>query len=116
MKDFNYYSCNFVVKDFNYKVACPLDNTYGMIFYSRLKINSNKICFLVKEEIPSFEINVLLSSGIAIDIFTAHPQPPSPTENERSTERDAELLLIAKKVKARNNPTLVMGDLNDVAW
>lgn len=102
--------------NYKYKISCPLENTYGMIFYSRLKIKSHKICFLVEQDIPSFEITVTLPSGIDISLFTAHPQPPSPTENDRSTERDAELMLIAKKVKATNGPSLVMGDLNDVAW
>jgi endonuclease/exonuclease/phosphatase (EEP) superfamily protein YafD len=87
-----------------------------MIFYSRLKIRSHKINFLVQPDIPSFEIIVELPAGIPISIFTAHPQPPSPTENEKSTERDAELMLMAKKVKDKGDPTLVMGDLNDVAW
>src|SRR5690606_20912724 len=41
---------------------------------------------------------------------------PFPTENSRSTERDAELLLVAKEVKDMRSPILVVGDLNDVAW
>jgi endonuclease/exonuclease/phosphatase (EEP) superfamily protein YafD len=103
-------------QQFDYKVSCPLENTYGMIFYSRLKIKAHTIFFLIKEDVPSFEITLNLPSGKEIKLFTAHPQPPSPTENEKSTERDAELMLIAKKVKAINKPTVVMGDLNDVAW
>lgn len=103
-------------EDFPYMVSCPQENTYGMIFYSRLKLKSHTINFLVEQEIPSFEITVELPTGIAITIYTAHAQPPSPTENEKSTERDAELMLIAKKVKAKKGPILVMGDLNDVAW
>ncbi len=98
------------------KIAYPLDNTYGMVLYSALTITSSKVCFLVEDDIPSFEVTVKLPSGVAVDIYATHPQPPSPTENERSTERDAELLQIAKKVKERDNPTLVIGDLNDVAW
>lgn len=103
-------------KRFQYKISLPLENTYGMIFYSRLKIKHHTISFLIEPDVPSFEIVVELPSGIDVTIYTAHPQPPSPTENESSTERDAELMIIAKRVKANTTPTLVMGDLNDVAW
>jgi endonuclease/exonuclease/phosphatase (EEP) superfamily protein YafD len=103
-------------KDFPHVISCALDNTYGMILYSKFTITDHKICFAIEKDIPSFELTVQLTSGQKIDIYTAHPKPPTPTENESSTERDGELLQIAKKVKARNKPTLVMGDLNDVAW
>jgi len=103
-------------EEYKYNISYPLENTYGMIFYSRLPIKSHAICFLVEQDVPSFEITVELPAGIEISLLTAHPQPPSPTENERSTERDAELMLIAKKVKENNKPTLAFGDLNDVAW
>ena len=34
----------------------------------------------------------------------------------RSTERDAEILLVAKTAKELKTPVIVAGDLNDVAW
>ena len=39
-----------------------------------------------------------------------------PTENEYSTERDAELLRIARECENEKDPVIVAGDLNDVAW
>lgn len=102
-------------KDFETVISHPLPNTYGMILYSRLPVVSHQVHFLVEDEIPSIACKIKLRSGKIVEIFCTHPKPPSPSEHHRSTERDAELLLIAKRVN-KNIPTLVMGDLNDVAW
>ena len=97
-------------------VEIPQDNTYGMLFYSKLPITSYKILHLIDPETPSIEANVELEKGFQVKIFAIHPTPPVPTENPSSTERDAEILLVGKKVKDYNKPTLVLGDLNDVGW
>ena len=41
---------------------------------------------------------------------------PSPTEHYRSTERDAELMLMGKEARQKPGPVIVAGDMNDVAW
>ncbi|MEP4133179.1 MAG: endonuclease/exonuclease/phosphatase family protein, partial [Cyclobacteriaceae bacterium] len=59
---------------------------------------------------------VKLPSGDAIRIYCLHPMPPSPTESDTSTNRDAEILLVGKTLTKQKEPVLVFGDLNDVAW
>ena len=39
-----------------------------------------------------------------------------PMENVRSLERDAELLMVGRMIDKIDEPTIVAGDLNDVAW
>lgn len=101
--------------DYPYIIKHPQDNTYGILLYSKLQIIDHNIEFLIDSQIPSIEAVVKLANQ-TIKLFIVHPEPPSPTENERSTERDAELILIAKKIENEPLPVIVAGDLNDVAW
>ncbi|QGZ31324.1 endonuclease/exonuclease/phosphatase family protein [Stutzerimonas stutzeri] len=99
-------------------IRCPLDNLYGMHVWSRLPLENAETCFLVEEDVPSMHARVRLSERVAIRMHFLHPAPPSPTENDESTERDIELLLVAKSVQddEPDTPIIVTGDLNDVAW
>jgi endonuclease/exonuclease/phosphatase (EEP) superfamily protein YafD len=87
-----------------------------MHVYSRLPITDSQIDFLVEPDIPSMHTSVSLPSGPKIRTHFLHPAPPSPTENEESSERDAELIIVAKSVAEADVPVIVAGDLNDVAW
>lgn len=98
------------------QLKMPLENTYGMIFYSRLELRNGSINFLVEDDIPSIQVEVKLKSGQWLRLYCLHPEPPVPQENPRSTERDKEILMVAKKAKECALPVIVMGDLNDVAW
>ncbi|MEX2235201.1 MAG: endonuclease/exonuclease/phosphatase family protein [Cyclobacteriaceae bacterium] len=103
-------------KHYPYRVMKPLENTYGMLLYSRLELLEPKVKFLIEEGIPSIHTRVKLPAGDIFHLYCIHPQPPVPQENPRSTERDAEILTIAKEAKACKLPVVVAGDLNDVAW
>ena len=103
-------------KDYPHTVKVPVDNLYGMHLYSRLELSGMEVLFLVDEEIPSIHGEIILKSGRAVKAHCLHPTPPTPTENDSSTDRDAELLLVGKSVKKEKGPILVFGDLNDVAW
>lgn len=110
------YSMNELKNSYTDFVEIPQDNTYGMLFYSKLRIIKHKVNHLIDPEIPSIEAFLELESGDQVKIFAIHPTPPVPNENPKSTERDAEILMVGKKVKGYDKPTLVIGDLNDVGW
>lgn len=99
-----------------YTIKEPLDNRYGMLLHSRLELVDPEVKFLFKEGIPSFHTRLRLPTGDLVWLHCVHPEPPSPTEAEETTERDAELLIVGAEVKERREPTIVAGDLNDVAW
>lgn len=94
----------------------PLENRYGMLLYSRLPLIDLEIRFILDPKIPSMHMRVQLAPEITVWLHCLHPEPPSPTEADESTQRDAELLIIGREVKKRDAPAIVAGDLNDVAW
>lgn len=103
-------------KEYKYTVKIPQDNLYGMHLYSKLKLEDIKVRNIVQEDIPSIHAFVELRSGKKVKLHCLHPMPPSPTESETSTNRDAELLMLGRDVDTDKQTTLVIGDLNDVAW
>tara|TARA_R110000796_G_scaffold69038_1_gene157709 strand:+ start:261 stop:1331 length:1071 start_codon:yes stop_codon:yes gene_type:complete len=97
-------------------VKIPLDNLYGMHLYSHLELTDTSVEWLIQDDIPSIHTRVTLANGDSIRLFALHPRPPAPSESEKSLWRDAELLLVGKRIHEDPQPTLVAGDLNDVAW
>jgi len=94
----------------------PLNNTYGLLFFTRLKLVKGAVVYLVKDDIPSIDVIVELDSGQQVQLYGLHPEPPVPGENLYSTAKDKELMTIALKVRDCDLPCIVFGDLNDVAW
>lgn len=105
-----------IEKSYPNTVKIPKDNLYGMHLYSRLALEDIKVQYIVQEDIPSIHGYVILRNGKKIKLHCLHPMPPSPTESDTSTNRDAELLMLGRDVDAEKETTLVIGDLNDVAW
>jgi endonuclease/exonuclease/phosphatase (EEP) superfamily protein YafD len=102
--------------DYPYTIKCPLDNLYGMHVYSKLRLTDSRIDYLVEPDVPSMHTLVSLPSGHQVRVHFLHPAPPRPTENEQSSERDAEMIIVARSVAESDAPVIVTGDLNDVAW
>ncbi len=103
-------------KAYAYKIEVPLSNTYGMILYSKLPLIEPEVHFLVDDSIPSINTKFRMRSGKLVQFYAIHPTPPMPQENPKSTDRDAEMMLIAKMSKESPLPVIVAGDFNDVAW
>lgn len=101
--------------DFEYRIEVPLENTYGLLFYSKLPIKYQEINYLISTEIPSIIVDIEYNNQ-TVRLYGLHPTPPVPQENEESTERDAEILMIGKQAKEYGKACIVFGDLNDVAW
>lgn len=94
------------------------DNYYGMVLYSRLEIEDSKVRFLVQDDVPSIHATIQLKDGQHVCLHALHPRPPEPVNDQDSAPRDAELVIMGKEIDKhqREDPTIVCGDLNDVAW
>ncbi len=108
-----------LAEDYPHHVRHPRGNYYGMVLYSRLPFEEEpKVRFVVQDDVPSIHAIVRLKDGQRVCLHAMHPRPPEPVRNQDSAPRDAELVLIGKEIAAeeRHVPTVVCGDLNDVAW
>lgn len=94
----------------------PLDNTYGIHFYTRLKVKTLKVNYFIADDLPSIEADLITENGKSFTFFGVHPPPPSPTEEDTSKERDGELLAVGKRIREIKGPIIVAGDFNNVAW
>ena len=102
--------------DYPYTVKVPLDNLYGMHLYSKFELINPEVKYLMIDDIPSIHTQLRLQSGCVVWLYCLHPMPPSPTEADKSTTRDAELLMVGRHIKDTNQKAILAGDLNDVAW
>jgi len=105
-----------IEKTHPYTCHAPLPNTYGMLVFSRLPLREPQIRYILDPEIPSFHGCAMLPNGVLANLHFLHPKPPAPQESKTSARRDAELLVVGKIIQHHDGPTIVAGDLNDVAW
>jgi endonuclease/exonuclease/phosphatase (EEP) superfamily protein YafD len=105
-----------LASDYPYVIRQPQSNWFGMVLFSRLRILEAKVEFLVQHDVPSV-FAVIDLAGERVVLCGLHPRPPEPLRDQDSTPRDAELVVVGRWVaKQKEGPTIVAGDLNDVAW
>lgn len=102
--------------EYPHRVPVPQSNLYGMHLYSKFPLSQTQVRYLVEPDIPSIKTKIQLASGKWINLIVLHPRPPVPGESSDSRERDSEIIMIGKEVKKMDEPVIVAGDFNDVAW
>ncbi|MBB4304601.1 endonuclease/exonuclease/phosphatase (EEP) superfamily protein YafD [Rhodobium orientis] len=103
-----------VLDDFAETVECPLENSYGMIVASRLTLREGGVQYLLNDQVPSISVIAETRGGAPIRLIALHPEPPVPTSDTMG--RDAEILVAGRMAREEALPTIITGDLNDVAW
>src|SRR5690554_5696441 len=105
-----------IEKEYPFSVKVPLENFYGMHLYSKKELKNVEVNYQIEDDKPSIFFDFPIEGQKPIHFCCLHPAPPSPTENETSKERDAELMLTGKQIRKMDRPTVVCGDMNDVVW
>mgnify|MGYP001974342522 CR=1 FL=1 len=95
------------------RIDRPLDNTYGIMFASKLAMDNASIQDLAQKDTPSV-FATLTVGGQSFRMVALHPRPPVPKQD--TEERDAEIIMAAKQSQDLAMPVLAIGDFNDVAW
>ncbi len=98
------------------QVLYPQDNWYGLAIISRLPMIKSELLFLVQDDVPSMDAIIELPSGDQVRLIAVHPRPPEPIRGNDAVARDAELAMWGKELSEYKKPTVIGGDLNDVAW
>ena len=100
-------------KDYPFFLRHPKPNAYGMHLYSRLPLIDPQVRYQVEDDVPSIKSRLRLRCGVEVMLYCLHPKPPPQSD---TADRDAELILTAREIKGDKRPTIVIGDMNDVAW
>lgn len=111
-------------ESYPYNIEYPLENAYGMSFYSKFPLSDHEIKFLSHSRVPSFHTVIILPSGKKFNFHGLHPVAPFPSDKYpenigkegEDQEKEVELLKVGKLVAKNKLPTIVAGDFNDVAW
>lgn len=105
-----------VNRSYPFSIEVPLENTYGMLLFSKYPLYDGQVRFLVEDTIPSITAKLLLPSKDSLQLIAIHPAPPTPQHNPSSVDRDAEMMKVARMARDSKLPVVVLGDFNDVAW
>ncbi len=104
-----------------YRLEAVRPEGLGIALWSKFALEEGRVEYIVSDDRPSLHARVLLGDGRSFAVNAVHPTPPGledgTGEREDSRERDAELILLARRIADEpRTDRLVVGDLNDAAW
>lgn len=104
-----------IESEYPFRIKETNEQFYGMLLYAKKELIEPEVSYIIEDHVPSISFQMQLGNE-KIYFQCLHPAPPSPTENETSKERDAELIISANKLRELHQPMVVCGDMNDVVW
>ncbi len=91
---------------------------YGMVVYSKFKLSEVEKFYLNNEKVPSFRFKPQADNMPDFWVWATHPPPPVHFDNlpDNKGQKEQELLQIGEWISNIDQPVIVAGDLNDLAW
>ena len=103
-----------VLTRYPHKLLRPIDNTYGMVFASKLPVTSAHTENVTDQDTPTVYVRLATRDGQPFDYVGLHPRPPVPGQD--TDLRDRKIERAALRITGSQLPAMAMGDFNDVAW
>lgn len=103
-----------ILHTYPHRLLRPLDNTYGLVFASRLPVRWAGTKNITDQNTPTVYAQLATRDGQRFDYIGLHPRPPKPGQD--TTLRDRKIARAARAVSDHGVPVLAMGDFNDVPW
>ncbi len=103
-----------VLARYPHRVMRPLDNTYGLIFASKLPVRSAHTENVTDHDTPTVYADLVTRDEQAFHYIGLHPRPPSPGQDTGT--RDRKIARAALRIAGDQVPAVAMGDFNDVPW
>ena len=104
-----------VLRRYPYRLLRPIDNTYGMLFATKLPVRSARVVNITDQNTPTIYARLVTRDGRPFDYIGLHPRPPFPGQD--TARRDAKIERAALATGGDDHmPAMAMGDFNDVAW
>ncbi|WP_198045832.1 endonuclease/exonuclease/phosphatase family protein [Novosphingobium aquimarinum] len=95
-------------------ISKPFDNTYGMVFASRIPVDSARMVANTASNTPTLYATLRPASGRSIEFVGLHPRPPLPGQS--TDARDKNIARAGAITPDGSSEVVVMGDFNDVPW
>ncbi|MCV0382231.1 MAG: endonuclease/exonuclease/phosphatase family protein [Erythrobacter sp.] len=99
---------------YGYRLERPLDNTYGMIFATRLDVDRAEMVSITDRNTPTLYATLRTADGARFEVVGLHPRPPLPGQS--TARRDAIIARAGAETPDRLGNVLAIGDFNDVPW
>ncbi|TVV77343.1 endonuclease/exonuclease/phosphatase family protein [Sphingomonas solaris] len=103
-----------VLKRYPHRLLRPIDNTYGLVFASKLPVRSARTENVTDQNTPTVYAELTTRDGQPFDYIGLHPRPPLPGQD--TDLRDRKIEHAALRIAGHRLPAMAMGDFNDVAW
>ena len=103
-----------VLARYPYTLLRPIDNTYGIVFASKLPVTTARTENVTDRDTPTVYARLATKGGQAFDYVGLHPRPPIPGQD--TDQRDRKIERAALRIAGSPIPAMAMGDFNDVAW